>query len=102
MLEELEEKLVSKLNPLFKSFNSFCRGALTRREAQKMKVRDVAIRCIQKNVRKLLAVRNWSWWKIYQQLSPLTLVESSVQKLQCTLVRTFCQIFRECTSLSTT
>ena len=86
LVEELEQKRDDKLEPTFMALQSYCRGFLSRRQLEKMKVKDVAIRCVQKNVRKLLAVRNWSWWKLYQQISPLLKVQSSHEKLQSALV----------------
>lgn len=82
LLDELEKKQKVKLEGLLISLQSSCRGFLARRRKEKMKVRDVAIRCVQKNVRKLLAVRDWPWWKMYQQISPLIKVQSSHEKLQ--------------------
>lgn len=87
LLDELEKKQKEKLEGLFISLQSNCRGFLARRRLEKMKVRDVAIRCVQKNVRKLLAVRDWPWWKMYQQISPLIKVQSSHEKLQSAQVK---------------
>jgi len=86
-LEELEKKRNEKLTPLLVSLQSSCRGYLARRKLEQMKVKDVAVRCVQKNVRKLLAVRNWSWWKMYQQIAPLIKVQSSHEKLQSAQVK---------------
>lgn len=87
VLDELEKKQTLRLEGRFISLQSNCRGYLARRRLEKMKVRDVAIRCVQKNVRKLLAVRDWPWWKMYQQISPLIKVQSSHEKLQSAQVR---------------
>lgn len=86
VLNELEIKQTLKLEELFSSLQSRCRGSITRKRLESLKLRDVAIKCIQKNVRKLLAVRDWSWWKLYQQISPLLKVQSSHEKLQNTQV----------------
>lgn len=86
VLSELEVKQTSVLNPYFSAFQAHSRGSLTRKRLEHLKVRDVAIKCIQKNVRKLLAVRDWSWWKLYQQISPLLKVQTSHDKLQSTQV----------------
>jgi myosin XVIII len=86
---ELELKQTAKLEWIFISLQSKCRGSLTRQRLEKLKIKDVAIKCVQKNVRKLLAVRDWSWWKLYQQISPLLKVQSSHEKLQTTQVYMF-------------
>ncbi|CAG7833673.1 unnamed protein product [Allacma fusca] len=85
LMEELEQKRDDKLESKIMAFQSFCRGFLARRHLEKMKVKDIAVRCVQKNVRKLLAVRNWTWWKLYQQISPLLKVQSSHEKLHSAL-----------------
>lgn len=86
VLSVLEDKQTAKLEETFIALQSKCRGSLTRKRLENLKIRDVAIKCIQKNVRKLLAVRDWSWWRLYQQISPLLKVQSSHEKLQTTQV----------------
>lgn len=43
-------------------------------------VQDVAIRCVQRNVRKYLRVREWTWYRLYIHLSPLLLACRSETK----------------------
>ena len=45
-------------------------------------VQDTAIRCIQRNVRKLQAVRAWPWWRLMLRLSPLLNVHRTEEELK--------------------
>jgi hypothetical protein len=49
-------------------------------------VQDVAIRCIQRNVRKLQAVRVWPWWRLMLRLSPLLNVHRTEEELKARTV----------------
>ena len=50
-------------------------------------VQDVAIRCIQKNVRKYVGVRDWPWWRLLVRVTPLLDVHRTEQQLQSATVR---------------
>lgn len=52
-----------------------------------VQVQDVAIRCIQRNVRKLQAVRAWPWWRLMLRLSPLLNVHRTEEELKARTVR---------------
>uniref|UniRef100_A0A8C5JWF3 Myosin XVIIIb n=1 Tax=Jaculus jaculus TaxID=51337 RepID=A0A8C5JWF3_JACJA len=67
-LERQREKLVSGNIVLFQAT---CRGFLSRQEFKKMKIRQLAARCIQKNMAAFLAVKDWSWWQLLTSLRPL-------------------------------
>ena len=47
----------------------------------------MAIRCIQRNVRKLQAVRAWPWWRLMLRLSPLLNVHRTEEELKARTVR---------------
>ena len=49
-------------------------------------VQDTAIRCIQRNVRKLQAVRAWPWWRLMLRLSPLLNVHRTEEELKARTV----------------
>merc|ERR1712002_524753 len=48
-----------------------CKGHLMRIEYKKMCDRRLGLAVIQRNVRKFLYLRNWSWWKLYTKVQPL-------------------------------
>lgn len=45
-------------------------------------VQDLAIRCIQRNVRKFLAIRSWTWWRLYIKVLPLLNVHRTEEDLR--------------------
>lgn len=49
-------------------------------------VQDVAIRCIQRNVRKLQAIQVWPWWRLMLRLSPLLNVHRTEEELKARTV----------------
>merc|ERR1712002_1374846 len=48
-----------------------CKGHLMRIEYKKMLNQRIGLAVIQRNVRKFLMLRNWSWWKLYIKVQPL-------------------------------
>ncbi|MEQ2264175.1 Unconventional myosin-XVIIIa, partial [Xenotaenia resolanae] len=34
-------------------------------------IQDLAIRCIQKNIKKNRGVKDWPWWKLFTTVRPL-------------------------------
>jgi hypothetical protein len=45
-------------------------------------VQDIAIRCIQKNVRKFMGVREWPWWRLLIKLTPMLNVHRTEDQLK--------------------
>ncbi|KAK6476370.1 unconventional myosin-XVIIIb-like [Huso huso] len=67
-LEQQREKLVTHILVLLQAAS---RGHLARQHYRRMKVQELALRCIQKNLRKLAGVRGWSWWRLLCGVRPL-------------------------------
>uniref|UniRef100_A0A7N5JZV1 Myosin XVIIIB n=1 Tax=Ailuropoda melanoleuca TaxID=9646 RepID=A0A7N5JZV1_AILME len=67
-LERQREKLASHRILLFQAA---CKGFLSRQEFRKLKIRQLAAQCIQKNMAAFLAVKDWSWWQLLGSLRPL-------------------------------
>ncbi|KAG8223447.1 hypothetical protein J437_LFUL008512 [Ladona fulva] len=59
-----------------------CRGYLARKHLAKLKVQDMAVRCIQRNVRRFLSVRDWPWWRLLVRVSPLLNVHRTEEQLR--------------------
>lgn len=53
----------------------------------KFQLQDLAVRCIQRNVKKLMSVREWSWWRLYVKVAPLLNVHRTEDQLKA---RTVC------------
>ncbi|CAL1265372.1 unnamed protein product [Larinioides sclopetarius] len=82
MLAYLEAQRVQKLNGVIASFQAHIRGYLARSAINKRKVQDLAIRCIQRNVRKFLAIKTWPWWRLYVKVLPLLDVHRTEEELK--------------------
>jgi myosin heavy chain 6/7 len=65
VLNQLEAKRDDIISDSIKNLQSYCRGFLARQSFEKRRVHQLAIKCIQKNVRAYFAVKNWDWWRLY-------------------------------------
>ncbi|XP_037086110.1 unconventional myosin-XVIIIa-like isoform X2 [Pollicipes pollicipes] len=81
-LTRLEEQRDERLQDKVVRLQACCRGLLARRQFARLKVQDLAIRCIQKNVRKYVGVRSWPWWRLLVRVTPLLDVHRTEQQLQ--------------------
>merc|ERR1712002_745925 len=68
---ELEEMRDERLSKIISQFQAYCKGHLMRIEYKKMCDQRIGLAVIQRNVRKFLFLRNWSWWKLYIKVQPL-------------------------------
>ncbi|XP_068623509.1 unconventional myosin-XVIIIa isoform X1 [Battus philenor] len=58
------------------------RGLLARRRAQRLRTHHTAARCVQRNVRAFLAVRDWPWWRLLVRVTPLLAVHRTEHRLK--------------------
>lgn len=63
-------------------FQAACRGYLARQHFKKKKIQDLAIRCVQKNIRKNKGVKDWPWWKLFTTVRPLIEVQLSEEQIR--------------------
>ncbi|XP_065201687.1 unconventional myosin-XVIIIa isoform X3 [Planococcus citri] len=82
VLTQLEALRDDKLADRVIKFQAYCRGYLSRKRLAKLKIEDVAIRCIQRNVRKFMLVRDWPWWRLLVRITPLLNVHRTEQELK--------------------
>lgn len=68
---ELEEMRDERLSKIISQFQAYCKGHLMRLEYKRMCDQRIGLAVIQRNVRKFLFLRNWSWWKLYIKVQPL-------------------------------
>ncbi|XP_064460509.1 unconventional myosin-XVIIIa-like isoform X2 [Ornithodoros turicata] len=87
-LSTLESQRDEKLASVVIRFQAHVRGYLGRRRYQKLKVQVLAIRCIQRNVKKFLEVRNWTWWRLFTKLAPLLNVHRTEEELRMKMEET--------------
>ncbi|XP_033212416.1 unconventional myosin-XVIIIa [Belonocnema kinseyi] len=81
-LERLESQRDEKLTGHIILLQARCRGYLARRKLNTLKLQDLAVRCIQRNVRKLMSVREWPWWRLYVKIAPLLNVHRTEDQLK--------------------
>merc|ERR1712037_588668 len=82
VLSHLDEEREDKLRDQVIRLQAVCRGHLQRRHVQKLKTQDIAIRCIQKNVRKFMGVRGWPWWRLLIKITPMLNVHRTENQLK--------------------
>ncbi|XP_073948131.1 myosin heavy chain-like isoform X2 [Choristoneura fumiferana] len=58
------------------------RGLLARRRAARLRTQHTAARCVQRNVRAFLAVRDWPWWRLLVRVTPLLAVHRTEHRLK--------------------
>lgn len=66
-LEKQREKMISQNMILFQAAS---RGFLCRQRFKKLRIQMVALKCIQKNIRKFYCIREWLWWQIMSHIRP--------------------------------
>lgn len=82
VLQTLESQRDEKLSGIFTQLQSRCRGYLARKDYAKRKVNDIAVRCIQRNVKKFMVVRDWPWWRLLVRITPLLNVHRTEYELK--------------------
>uniref|UniRef100_A0A672N9Y5 Unconventional myosin-XVIIIa-like n=1 Tax=Sinocyclocheilus grahami TaxID=75366 RepID=A0A672N9Y5_SINGR len=63
-------------------FQAACRGFLSRQAFKKRKIQDLAIRCVQKNIKKNRGVKDWPWWKLFTNVRPLVEVQLTEEQIR--------------------
>uniref|UniRef100_A0A158R4R5 Unconventional myosin-XVIIIa n=1 Tax=Syphacia muris TaxID=451379 RepID=A0A158R4R5_9BILA len=70
-MADLEERRELCLSGLIISLQRVCRKYLAKKWLIRKRVLDTAIRCVQRNGRTYLKVREWPWWRLYVRVLPL-------------------------------
>lgn len=50
---------------------AWARGYLARKGFKKLQEQRVALKVVQRNLRKYLQLRTWPWYKLWQKVKPL-------------------------------
>ncbi|KAJ3650417.1 hypothetical protein Zmor_016518 [Zophobas morio] len=82
VLSQLESQRDERLAGMVVHLQAHCRGYLARRRLAQRKLQDLAVRCIQRNVRKFLMVRDWPWWRLLVRVTPLLNVHRTEEELR--------------------
>lgn len=81
-LARLEEQRDERTSRHLTLFQAACRGYLVRQHFKKRKIQDLAIRCVQKNIKKNKGVKDWPWWKLFTTVRPLIQVQLSEEQIR--------------------
>lgn len=81
-LVRLEEQRDEQTRRNLTLFQAACRGYLARQHFKKRKIQDLAIRCVQKNIKKNKGVKDWPWWKLFTTVRPLIEVQLSEEQIR--------------------
>ncbi|KAJ8348699.1 hypothetical protein SKAU_G00272880 [Synaphobranchus kaupii] len=81
-LAKLEEQRDEQTRRNITLFQAACRGYLARQSFKKRKIQDLAIRCIQKNIKKNRGVKGWPWWKLFTTVRPLIEVQLTEEQIR--------------------
>ncbi|XP_030848216.1 unconventional myosin-XVIIIa isoform X3 [Strongylocentrotus purpuratus] len=81
-LVQIEDKRDRQLSDTITRFQAHCRGYLARENLKQLKIQKLAITCIQRNIRKFLAVKNWPWWRLVTKVLPLLDVHRTEEELK--------------------
>ncbi|XP_073779823.1 unconventional myosin-XVIIIa isoform X10 [Danio rerio] len=82
VLAKLEENRDIQTRRNLTLFQAACRGYLARQAFKKRKIQDLAIRCIQKNIKKNRGVKGWPWWKLFTTVRPLIEVQLTEEQIR--------------------
>ncbi|XP_077692497.1 unconventional myosin-XVIIIa isoform X6 [Eretmochelys imbricata] len=81
-LAKLEEQRDEQTSKNIALFQAACRGFLARQHFKKRKIQELAIRCVQKNIKKNKGVKDWPWWKLFTTVRPLVEVQLTEEQIR--------------------
>nr|XP_054592877.1 unconventional myosin-XVIIIb isoform X2 [Nothobranchius furzeri] len=82
VLLSLEQQRDQQVTGWLVHLQAACMGHLARQRYRKLKAQQMAIRCLQRNLRVLRVVATWSWWKLFCKLRPMLDVNMDNERLR--------------------
>ncbi|XP_047229414.1 unconventional myosin-XVIIIb-like isoform X1 [Girardinichthys multiradiatus] len=82
MLQYLEQQRDQQVTGWLVYLQAACKGHLGRQKYRKLKVQQMAVRCLQRNLRVLKVVAKWGWWKLFCRVRPLLDVNMDNERLR--------------------
>ncbi|KHN75127.1 Unconventional myosin-XVIIIa [Toxocara canis] len=80
VLADLENRREQCLNGMIVSLQRACREHLAAKWLARRRTLETAIRCIQRNGRCYMKVKEWLWWRLYTKVTPLLAAARSDEK----------------------
>ncbi|KAM9307416.1 unconventional myosin-XVIIIb [Pholidichthys leucotaenia] len=82
VLHFLEQQRDQQVTGWLVHLQAACLGHLARQKYRKLKVQQMAVRCLQRNLRALRVMARWSWWKLFCRVRPLLDVNMDNERLK--------------------
>ncbi|XP_059213270.1 unconventional myosin-XVIIIb-like [Centropristis striata] len=70
VLRYLEQQRDQQVTGWLVYLQAACMAHLARQKYRKLKVQQMAVSCLQRNLRALRVVSKWSWWKLFCKVRP--------------------------------
>uniref|UniRef100_A0A3B4BD24 Myosin motor domain-containing protein n=1 Tax=Periophthalmus magnuspinnatus TaxID=409849 RepID=A0A3B4BD24_9GOBI len=82
VLRYLEQQRDQQVTGWLVHLQAACMGHLARQRYRKLKVQQMAVSCLQRNLRALRTVSKWRWWKLFCRVRPLLDVNMDNERLR--------------------
>uniref|UniRef100_A0A3Q3LZS0 Myosin motor domain-containing protein n=1 Tax=Labrus bergylta TaxID=56723 RepID=A0A3Q3LZS0_9LABR len=82
VLRYLEQQRDQQVTGWLLHLQASCLGHLARQKYRKLKVQQMAVRCLQSNLRALRVAAKWSWWKLFCKVRPQLNVNMDNERLR--------------------
>ncbi|XP_068190713.1 unconventional myosin-XVIIIb-like isoform X1 [Antennarius striatus] len=82
VLRYLEQQRDQQVTGWLVHLQASCLGHLARQKYRKLKVQQMAVRCLQRNLRALNVASRWRWWKLFCRVRPLLDVNMDNERLR--------------------
>uniref|UniRef100_A0A8D3A9Y7 Myosin motor domain-containing protein n=1 Tax=Scophthalmus maximus TaxID=52904 RepID=A0A8D3A9Y7_SCOMX len=82
VLRYLEQQRDQQVTGWLLYLQAACLGHLARQKYRRLKVQQMAVSCLQRNLRALRVVAKWSWWKLFCRVRPLLDVNMDNERLR--------------------
>ncbi|XP_017086615.2 myosin heavy chain, muscle isoform X6 [Drosophila eugracilis] len=85
VLGQMEEFRDERLGKIMSWMQAWARGYLSRKGFKKLQEQRVALKVVQRNLRKYLQLRTWPWYKLWQKVKPLlnvSRIEDEIARLE--------------------
>ncbi|CAJ1069974.1 unconventional myosin-XVIIIb [Xyrichtys novacula] len=82
VLRFLEQQRDQQVTGWLVHLQAACLGHLARQMYRKLKVQQMAVRCLQRNIRAMRVAARWSWWKLFSKVRPQLNVNMDNERLR--------------------